>query len=164
MGLATSLSVDEILKFKDSGFSSKIGTSGCAKVVFFIYLCDAILALLLDCLFINYAYAYETVTMMGSRGTTAVLSRAVRMRQKLQSALEASTLDIEDVSYQHAGHAAVKDNANETHFNIKVISPKFEGQSLVKRHRMVYDLLTDELNSGLHAISIVAKTPKESGS
>jgi hypothetical protein len=32
---------------------------GCAKVVFFIYLCDAILALLLDCLFINYASAYE---------------------------------------------------------------------------------------------------------
>ncbi|KAI4980704.1 hypothetical protein ZWY2020_021189 [Hordeum vulgare] len=101
--------------------------------------------------------------MMGSRGTSAVLSRAARMRQKLQSALEASALDIEDVSYQHAGHAAVKDNANETHFNIKVIS-KFEGQSLVKRHRMVYDLLTDELNSGLHAISIVAKTPKELGS
>ncbi|CAM0945109.1 unnamed protein product [Alopecurus aequalis] len=102
--------------------------------------------------------------MMGSRGTSAVLSRAARMRQKLQSALEASALDIEDVSYQHAGHAAVKDNANETHFNIKVISPKFEGQSLVKRHRMVYDLLNDELNSGLHAISLVAKTPKESGS
>lgn len=107
---------------------------------------------------------YQTIKMMGSRGTGTVLSRAARMRQKLQSSLEASALDIEDVSYQHAGHAAVKDNANETHFNIKVISPKFEGQSLVKRHRMVYDLLTDELNSGLHAISIVAKTPKESGS
>uniref|UniRef100_A0A0D3FFJ7 BolA protein n=3 Tax=Oryza TaxID=4527 RepID=A0A0D3FFJ7_9ORYZ len=106
----------------------------------------------------------RTVSMMSSRGTSAMLSRAARMRQKLQSALEASALDIEDVSYQHAGHAAVKDNANETHFNIRVISPKFEGQSLVKRHRMVYDLLTDELNSGLHAISIVAKTPKESGS
>lgn len=106
----------------------------------------------------------QTIAMMGSRGTSAVLSRAARMRQKLQSALEASALDIEDVSYQHAGHAAVKDNANETHFNIRVISSKFEGQSLVKRHRMVYDLLTDELNSGLHAISIVAKTPKESGS
>uniref|UniRef100_A0A0E0KAL3 Uncharacterized protein n=1 Tax=Oryza punctata TaxID=4537 RepID=A0A0E0KAL3_ORYPU len=103
----------------------------------------------------------RTVSMMGSRGTSAMLSRAARMRQKLQSALEASALDIEDVSYQHAGHAAVKDNANETHFNIRIISPKFEGQSLVKRHRMVYDLLTDELNSGLHAISIVAKTPKE---
>uniref|UniRef100_A0A0D9YVF3 BolA family transcriptional regulator n=1 Tax=Oryza glumipatula TaxID=40148 RepID=A0A0D9YVF3_9ORYZ len=77
------------------------------------------------------------------------------MRQKLQSSLEASAIDIEDVPYQHAGHTAVKDNANETHFNIRVISPKFEGQSLVKRHRMINDLLTDELNSGLHAISIV---------
>lgn len=52
------------------------------------------------------------------------------MRQKLQSSLEASAIDIEDVPYKHAGHTAVKDNANET--------PKFEGQSLVKRHRMVY--------------------------
>lgn len=60
------------------------------------------------------------------------------MRQKLQSSLEASAIDIEDVPYKHAGHTAVKDNANETHFNIRVISPKFEGQSLVKRHRMVY--------------------------
>uniref|UniRef100_A0A0E0K2S2 Uncharacterized protein n=1 Tax=Oryza punctata TaxID=4537 RepID=A0A0E0K2S2_ORYPU len=102
--------------------------------------------------------------MMGSRATSAVLSRAARMRQKLLSSLEASALDTEDVSYQHAGHTAVKENTNETHFNIRVISPKFEGQSLVKRHRMVYDLLTDELNSGLHAISIVAKTSKESGS
>uniref|UniRef100_A0A0D3F804 Uncharacterized protein n=1 Tax=Oryza barthii TaxID=65489 RepID=A0A0D3F804_9ORYZ len=77
----------------------------------------------------------------GSRATGAVLSRAARMRQKLQSSLEASAIDIEDVPYQHAGHTAVKDNANETHFNIRVISPKFEGQSLVKRHRM--DRTTD---------------------
>ena len=60
--------------------------------------------------------------MMASRGTSAALSRAARMRQKLQSALEASALEIDDVSYQHAGPAAVKDNANETHFNIKVVS------------------------------------------
>ncbi|KAM7470493.1 hypothetical protein LguiA_008676 [Lonicera macranthoides] len=63
---------------------------------------------------------------------------------------------------EHAGHAAVRDStANETHFNLKIVSTKFDGQSLVKRHRMVYDLLADELQSGLHALSIVAKTPKE---
>ncbi|KAL0927214.1 hypothetical protein M5K25_001376 [Dendrobium thyrsiflorum] len=93
--------------------------------------------------------------------STNILSRASRIRQKLQSALETSSLEIEDVSYQHAGHAAVKGDANETHFNIKVISPKFDGQNLLKRHRMVYDLLADELKTGLHAISIVAKTPQE---
>ncbi|CAB4281612.1 unnamed protein product [Prunus armeniaca] len=106
---------------------------------------------------------------MGSRGGAKVLqlSRASRMRTKLQTALEASVLEIEDVSHQHAGHAAMRADANnkdgETHFNLKVVSPKFEGQSLVKRHRMVYDALADELQSGLHALSIVAKTPQEIG-
>ncbi|KAG2666772.1 hypothetical protein I3760_15G080200 [Carya illinoinensis] len=84
------------------------------------------------------------------------------MRAKLQSALEATALEIDDVSYQHAGHAAVRGTADsETHFNVKIVSPKFDGQSLVKRHRLVYDALADELQSGLHAVSIVAKTPQE---
>lgn len=99
---------------------------------------------------------------MGSRGASVLLTRANRIKTKLQSALEASVLEVEDVSYQHAGHAAVRDStANETHFNLKIVSSKFDGQNLVKRHRMVYDLLADELQSGLHALSIVAKTPKE---
>uniref|UniRef100_A0A803KMW7 Uncharacterized protein n=1 Tax=Chenopodium quinoa TaxID=63459 RepID=A0A803KMW7_CHEQI len=104
---------------------------------------------------------------MGSRGVMnmgALASRANRMRTKLQSTLEASVLEIEDVSHQHAGHAAMREAnycGGETHFNLKIVSPKFEGQNLVKRHRMVYDLLADELQSGLHAISINAKTPQE---
>lgn len=86
------------------------------------------------------------------------------METKLKSALEAAVLEIEDVSHQHAGHAAVKGNtAGETHFNVKIVSPKFDGQNLVKRHRMVYEALADELQSGLHALSIVAKTPQEAG-
>lgn len=102
---------------------------------------------------------------MGSRGAKELVSRAARMKAKLQSAFEARILELEDVSYQHAGHAAVKANPNsaagETHFNVRIVSPKFEGQSLVKRHRMVYDALAEELQSGLHALSIVAKTPQE---
>lgn len=103
---------------------------------------------------------------MGSRvGASVLVSRANRIKTKLQSALDATVLEVEDVSYQHAGHVAVKDNPNnETHFNLKIISPKFDGQTLIKRHRMVYDLLADELESGLHALSIQAKTPKEAGS
>ncbi|PIA35446.1 hypothetical protein AQUCO_03500069v1 [Aquilegia coerulea] len=100
---------------------------------------------------------------MASRGANILGSRASRIKTKLQSALEASILEVKDVSSEHAGHAAVKDNANETHFNVKIVSPKFDGQSLVKRHRMVYDLLGEELESGLHALSIVAKTPQEAG-
>ncbi|KAG6753763.1 hypothetical protein POTOM_041761 [Populus tomentosa] len=102
---------------------------------------------------------------MGSRGVVnMILSRASRMKAKLQSSLEASLLEIEDVSHQHAGHAAMKGNtAGETHFNVKIVSPKFDGLNLVKRHRLVYDALAEELQSGLHALSIVAKTPQEEG-
>lgn len=98
---------------------------------------------------------------MAARGANAVLSRAIRMETRLKSVLEASALEIEDVSHQHAGHAAVKGSAGETHFNLKIVSPKFDGQSLVKRHRMVYDALGEEFESGLHALSIVAKSPHE---
>ncbi|KAF6153309.1 hypothetical protein GIB67_003499 [Kingdonia uniflora] len=99
---------------------------------------------------------------MNSRGANVLLSRANRIKQKLQSALEASVIEVEDVSYQHAGHAAMKGgDPNETHFNVEVVSTKFNGESLVKRHRMVYDLLAEELQSGLHALSIKAKTPQE---
>ncbi|XP_010542498.1 PREDICTED: protein BOLA1, chloroplastic [Tarenaya hassleriana] len=90
-------------------------------------------------------------------------SRATRIRERLQKELDPSDLLIEDVSYQHAGHAGVRGRTDgETHFNVKIVCEGFEGMNLVKRHRMVYDLLRDELESGLHALSIVAKTPSES--
>ncbi|KAL8139891.1 hypothetical protein V2J09_005912 [Rumex salicifolius] len=103
------------------------------------------------------------MALRGAAAATAMASRANRIRTKLQSALEASVLEVEDVSAQHAGHAAVRSSggAVETHFNLRIVSPKFEGQNLVKRHRMVYALLNDELQSGLHALSIVAKSPQE---
>lgn len=90
--------------------------------------------------------------------------RARRMRERLEGALRPVELEVEDVSYQHAGHAAIRGNdRGETHFNVRIVSEEFEGNSLVKRHRLVYDLLQDELQSGLHSLSIVAKTPSESG-
>lgn len=90
-----------------------------------------------------------------------VLSRASRIKSKLETALQAAVLEVEDVSYQHAGHAAVRSiegGAQETHFNVKIVSDKFDGQNLVKRHRMVYELLSDELQSGLHALSACIDT------
>lgn len=88
-------------------------------------------------------------------------SRGLRIREKLEKELRPVELEVEDVSYQHAGHAGVKGSDGETHFNVKVVSEEFEGKSLVKRHRLIYGLLQDELQSGLHALSIVAKTPSE---
>lgn len=91
-------------------------------------------------------------------------SRGMRIREKLEKELSPVELEVEDISYQHAGHAGVRGNDDgETHFNVRIVSKEFEGKSLVKRHRLVYGLLQEELESGLHALSIVAKTPSEIG-
>ncbi|TXG68110.1 hypothetical protein EZV62_009385 [Acer yangbiense] len=88
-------------------------------------------------------------------------SRGMRIREKLEKELRPVELEVEDISYQHAGHAGVRGSDGETHFNVKIVSEEFEGKSLVKRHRLIYGLLQEELQSGLHALSIVAKTPSE---
>ncbi|KAK9691493.1 hypothetical protein RND81_09G200400 [Saponaria officinalis] len=87
--------------------------------------------------------------------------RGERIREVLERELKPVVLEIKDVSYQHAGHAGVNGSDGETHFNLKIVSDEFRGKSLVKRHRIIYSLLQDELQSGLHALSIVAKTPSE---
>ncbi|KAL2495829.1 SufE-like protein 1 [Forsythia ovata] len=92
-------------------------------------------------------------SVLGNRGT--------RMKERLEKELRPIELEVEDISHQHAGHAGVKGREGETHFNVKVVSEGFEGKSLVKRHRLIYSLLQDELQNGLHALSIVAKTPSE---
>ncbi|KAK7349472.1 hypothetical protein VNO77_06863 [Canavalia gladiata] len=89
--------------------------------------------------------------------------RGRRIREKLEKELNPVELQVEDVSYQHAGHAGARGGDGETHYNLKVVSEEFEGKSLVKRHRLIYSLLQEELQSGLHALSIVAKTPSEVG-
>ncbi|GMH05839.1 hypothetical protein Nepgr_007679 [Nepenthes gracilis] len=88
-------------------------------------------------------------------------SRGVRIREILERELKPIQLEIDDISYQHVGHAGIRGSDGESHFNLKVVSEEFEGKSLVKRHRMIYALLQDELQSGLHALSIIAKTPAE---
>ena len=50
---------------------------------------------------------------------------------------------------------------SETHFKVLVVSEAFEGKPLIARHRMVNESLKEELESGVHALSIVAKIQKQ---
>ena len=50
---------------------------------------------------------------------------------------------------------------SETHFKVVIVSDSFAKLPLIKRHRSVNSVLQDELSSGVHALSITAKTPEE---
>ncbi|GLC71821.1 hypothetical protein PLESTF_001170800 [Pleodorina starrii] len=90
------------------------------------------------------------------------------MERKLTAALRPRELSIQNDSAQHAGHAGAmaarhgKAGASgETHFRVEVVSEVFEGMSQVKRQRMIYQLLEEEFAMGLHALSLVTRTPAE---
>lgn len=89
---------------------------------------------------------------------------AASIRRKLQSELAPLRLQIIDESASHAGHAGARETnspSGETHMKLKIVSDHFSGMSAVKRHRMVFALLQDELAGPVHALSLETKTPAE---
>ena len=75
--------------------------------------------------------------------------------QKL-SALSPEHLEVINESHMHNVPPG-----SESHFKVVIVSDQFEGAMLVTRHRKVNDLLGDELNGPIHALSIHAMTPSE---
>ena len=83
-----------------------------------------------------------------------------QIRRKLTEALSPLELDVIDESARHAGHAGARPEG-ETHFRVRIVSPVFDGLNRVARQRRVHEILAEELNTRVHALSIDAKTPKE---
>ena len=75
---------------------------------------------------------------------------------KLAAALEPASLEVIDESPLHAGHSGARPDG-ESHFRVKVVSKAFEGKSLVQRHRMINEILAEELKERVHALAISAK-------
>lgn len=48
---------------------------------------------------------------------------------------------------------------SESHFKVVLVSEAFEGVSLVSQHRMVYALLSRELEGKVHALSLHTYSP-----
>ncbi len=87
--------------------------------------------------------------------------RMLRMRELLAAALAPQALDIRDDSHLHAGHAGSRHG--QGHFSVEIVSASFAGMSPAARHRMVYSALGELLQTDIHALSIAARTPGESG-
>jgi len=87
------------------------------------------------------------------------VSVAARIRERL-SALEPLSLEVIDESAKHAGHAGARPEG-ETHWHVSIVSPRFAGQSVVARHRMVYQALGELIQNPIHALAITARAPEE---
>jgi BolA protein len=86
--------------------------------------------------------------------------RIAMIRERLTEVFSPQALNIIDESAKHAGHASA---GGAGHFVVEIVADAFAGNSLIQRHRQVYDALDDIMHSEIHALSIKASTPAEAG-
>ena len=87
-------------------------------------------------------------------------SRTARLESVLTRAFSPTLLRVQDDSARHAGHAGAREGG-ETHYNVLLVSPAFQGMSRVARSRAVHAALEAEFAGGLHALALTLRTPEE---
>ena len=80
------------------------------------------------------------------------------LRERL-STLQPQTLELYDDSAEHAGHAGAMSGGG--HFQVLVVSERFDGLPPIARHRLVYAAVGDLMQRQVHALAIKALTPAE---
>ena len=78
------------------------------------------------------------------------------IEEKLKQRFKAVYLNTENESHNHS----VPPNS-ETHFKVTIVCDEFEGLRLIMRHRLVNELLAEELAGPVHALAIHTYTPSQ---
>ncbi|MEK9744528.1 MAG: BolA family protein [Candidatus Puniceispirillum sp.] len=81
------------------------------------------------------------------------MATAEMITQKLVAAFQPEAIDVQDVSHQHAGHAGWREGGG-THFEVTMRAAVFAGKSRLQRHRLVNDVLADDLAGSIHALQL----------
>ncbi len=78
------------------------------------------------------------------------------IENKLNEQIDLSYLSVENESFRHAVPVD-----SETHFKVVVVSEQFQGVMLIKRHRLINEILKDELAGPIHALAMHTYTPQQ---
>ena len=84
------------------------------------------------------------------------MSRQKQIQELVNEAFRVTHLQLDNESHMHS----VPPNS-ETHFKLTLVSADFEGKRKVARHQMVYALVGELMQEGLHALAIHSYTPEE---
>lgn len=71
------------------------------------------------------------------------------LKLKIEQALPGAQVEVKDFT------------GGGDHFEALVVSPEFEGRSLVERHQIVYRALGDAMRAQVHALSLKTLTPSQ---
>ena len=81
------------------------------------------------------------------------------IRERFRNRLAAESVEIEDQSHLHVGHAGAA--AGGGHYAVTIVSKTFEGLNTLSRHRLVYAAVEKKKKKEIHALSIQAYSADE---
>jgi len=84
------------------------------------------------------------------------MSIAAAIEEKLLSAFSPLHLDVINESNNHNVPPG-----SESHFKVTIVSKEFEDERLIKRHRAVNSVLSEELAEKIHALALHTYTKDE---
>lgn len=105
---------------------------------------------------VNKIRACNPITIQQRRNMSTSEPVKQAIQHKLSTAFKPVHLEVWNESYMHSVPPG-----SETHFKVIVVSESFDKQSIIARHRLINQTLAEELRNGVHALSIVAKSPEQ---
>ena len=71
---------------------------------------------------------------------------------RLREYLSAESVEIEDQSHLHAGHAGAAGGGG--HYEVTIVASCFKGLNTLARHRLVYEAVGELMKKEIHALSL----------
>jgi BolA family transcriptional regulator, general stress-responsive regulator len=81
------------------------------------------------------------------------MTRADKIRIRLEAALAPTHLEVIDDSESHRGHAGYQDGG-ESHFHVVIEAGDLVSLSRIARHRAIHAAIGPELMAEIHALSM----------
>lgn len=83
-----------------------------------------------------------------------------RIKKAISDNLQPEVVNVINQSHKHQGHSG-DDGSGESHFDLYIVSKLLQGKSRVERHRMIFSILQNNIETLPHALSIKALAPDE---
>lgn len=79
-----------------------------------------------------------------------------RINDKLQAELSPEYLEVVNESHNHN-----VPSGSESHFKVTIVADAFSGKRLIQRHRLINQILADELANDIHALALHTYSKEE---
>jgi len=84
------------------------------------------------------------------------MSAQQQIETRLTDSLEPEVLQVQNESFMHN-----VPEGSETHFKVTLVSDRFSSLRKVRRHQMVYEVLSTLLSGPVHALALHLYSPEE---